>query len=160
MKQAQPESSLNYNGVYTCPVCRYGQISALTLTEAYACNFCHHIFTADLEKQVVRVADSSQPMSWRWTGKNWRSAQHRDGELTVAIWLMAIALIILPTFLVWLSAHLFPPEPGSKGAWIPNLWMNLTLISHLAFVSWLLAQVYQFPIFTMLRVRLRRWFVR
>ncbi|WP_354634881.1 hypothetical protein [Planktothricoides raciborskii] len=35
---------------YPCPVCRYGEISGLTLMNAFGCHFCQHIFTADLSK--------------------------------------------------------------------------------------------------------------
>lgn len=155
-----PESRLSYQGDYTCPVCRHGQISALTLTEAFACNFCHHIFTADLDKQVIQVADSSQPMAWRWNGRTWKGVHQRDSELTIVLWLIGIALVILPAFLVWLSAHTFPPLEGSSGSWFPRVWIGLTFVSHLAFVGWLIAEVYQFPLYAVVKVKMRRWFGR
>jgi uncharacterized protein (DUF983 family) len=151
-----PESSLNYQGVYTCPVCRHGQISALTLTEAFACNFCHHIFTANLQKQQIQVADSSQPMAWRWTGNNWKNTRQGDGEVTAVLWILSVALITLPAFLVWLSAHTFPPADGSRFSWVPTAWIGLTLLSHLLFVGWLIAEVYQFPLYAVLKVKLRQ----
>lgn len=150
-----PESQLSYSGTYICPICRHGQITTLTLTEAFACNFCHHIFTANLQKQLVEVADSSQPMAWRWNGHTWKGTHQRDTELTFVLWLVALALIFLPAFLVWLSAHTFPPLEGSAAAWLPTVWIGLTFVSHLTFVGWLIAEVYQFPIYAVAKVKLR-----
>ena len=152
-----PETQLSYSGTYTCPVCRHGEISAMTLTEAFACNFCHHIFTANLQKQLIQVVDSSQPMTWRWTGSTWKGTHQRDTELTFVLWVVAIALIALPPFLVWLSAHTFPPAEGSTGSWIPTAWIGLAFLSHLILVGWLIAEVYQFPIYAVVKVKLRRW---
>lgn len=152
-----PETQISYSGTYTCPVCRHGQISVLTLTEAFACNFCHHIFTANLQKQLLQVADSSQPMTWQWTGRTWKATYQRDTELTFVLWLVAIALIILPPGLVWLSAYIFPPAEGSTGSWIPTLWIGLVFLSHLVIVGWLISEVYQFPIYAAIKVKLRQW---
>lgn len=154
------ENGLSYQGVYTCPICRHGQISALTLTDAFACNFCHHIFTANLDKQLLQVADSSQPMVWRWNGRAWKGVHQGDPELTLVLWLVGIALVTLPAFLVWLSAHTFPPEEGSRWSWIPTLWIGLTFFSHLAFVGWLIVEAYQFPFYAVLKVKLRQWLRR
>jgi len=51
-------TQLNYHDTYSCPVCRHGKIAALPLMEAYACNFCQHIFTANLEQQVLKMASN------------------------------------------------------------------------------------------------------
>ncbi len=67
--------SLNFHETYICPVCRHGQIAELTLMDAFACNFCRHIFTANLREQSIHVEDSSQPMTWRWNGRNWQGSK-------------------------------------------------------------------------------------
>ncbi len=147
--------SLNYQETYICPVCRHGQIAALTLMDALACDFCRHIFTANLREQSVHVEDSSQPMTWRWTGHHWQAANQIDMDLTIVIWLVGSALVILPPVIIWLSSHTFPPLHDSTGAWLPTAWIGLTFISHFAFVAWLLAEHYQVPLYVACKVRLQ-----
>lgn len=153
---ATPEKkSLNYHDVYTCPVCRYGEISVLTLTESFACNFCRHIFTANLDEQSLILADSTQPLAWRWTGRKWKLAQQQNDQLSFVLWLLAVALVVLPTSIVAASAYIFPPEEGSFGSSFPQVWIGLTFLSHFAFVFWLLAENYQLPFYTFFKVKLR-----
>lgn len=154
---APEKKSLNYYDVYTCPVCRYGEISVLTLTESFACNFCRHIFTANLDEQSLILADGTQPLAWRWTGFKWKLAQQRNYELTFVLWLLAVALVVLPTSIVAVSAYIFPTEEGSFGSSFPKVWIGLTFLSHFAFVFWLLAENYQLPFYTFLKVKLRNW---
>ncbi|WP_225938327.1 hypothetical protein [Leptothermofonsia sichuanensis] len=153
--------SLNYEETYICPVCRHGQIATLPLMDAFACNFCRHIFTADLRTQSIRVEDSSQPMTWRWNGRNWQGASsHMDMDLTVIIWLVGIALIVLPPGLIWLSSHAFPPMQGSAWYWFPTIWVGLAFLSHFLFVAWLLVEHYQFPLYVTCKIRLQDWLSR
>ncbi|WAL58323.1 hypothetical protein [Thermocoleostomius sinensis] len=151
---------LDYQGTYLCPVCRHGQISALTLMDAFACNFCRHIFTANLPAQTIQVVDSSQPMSWRWNGRTWKSTYQDDPNLTLVIWFIGAILIVLPSSIVWLMAYLFPPLPGSTWAWFPNVWLGCTIGVHLLMVSWLLAEHYQLPLYISSRIRIRTWLGR
>ncbi|MBD1832464.1 MULTISPECIES: hypothetical protein [Cyanophyceae] len=145
-------------GVYSCPVCRQGQISEMPLMEAVACNFCRHIFTVDSRQQSLKMADSSQPLSWRWNGRRWQNATRNDAELGWGVGLAAIALVILPTSLIALSAYIFPPIPGSSLSWVPLFWMGLTFLSHLAFVVSVVVEYYQFPVFAYLQAMRRRLF--
>lgn len=154
------ESSLNYQGTYICPVCRHGQISTLALMDAFACNFCRHIFTANLRNQSVQVVDSSQPMSWRWNGRKWQSTHQDDPNLTFVIWVIGVVLVTLPASIVWLMSYLFPPLPGSLWAWFPRVWLGCTLGVHLLMVAWLLAEHYQLPLYISSRIRLRGWLER
>jgi rubredoxin len=157
-KQAAKASDrrlLSYQDSFVCPVCRHGEISAITLMDAFACNFCRHIFTANLKDQSIRVEDSSQPMSWRWNGTSWQSANSLDTDLTILIWLIGLALVILPPTLVGLSSYTFPPTPGSIWYWFPIIWVSLAFMSHLSFVSWVLAEHYQFPFYVTFKIRLR-----
>lgn len=145
-------SSLSYQGIYTCPVCRHGEISALSLMDAFACNFCRHIFTANLEKQWLKMADSSLPLTWYWNGRSWLSLPRAGAELGWGAGLAAIVFVILPPALVGLSAYLFPPLPNEPLSWFPTFWTGLTFFSHLACVIWLMIEYYQFPVFAFLRV--------
>jgi hypothetical protein len=150
--------ALNDQETYICPVCRHGHISSLTLMDAFACDFCRHIFTVNLENQSIQVADSSQPMSWRWNGRGWMAAHHNDRNLTLAIWLVGIALVVLPSTIVCASAYMFPPLPDSRWAWLSAVWCGVTIVVHLGMVSWLIAEHYQIPIYVMSKIQLRRLF--
>jgi hypothetical protein len=129
------------------------------LTDAFACNFCRHIFTADLEENTLRVEDSSQPLSWRWNGRNWQSVHREDFDLTMVIWFVGLALIVFPPTLVWFSTRSVPLNQLALGTqtFLPVLWTGLTLSVHLLLVGWLLAEHYQFPLYIASKIRLRTW---
>ncbi len=146
---------LNFGDTYQCPVCRHGHISNLALMDAFACNFCRHIFTANLRDQSVRVEDSSQPMSWRWTGLTWQALHQVDVDLTVVVWLAGGILVVLPPALIWLSSHTFPPLPGDRWYWFPTLWLVAAFVLHLTMVSWLLVEYYQVPLYIACKVRVQ-----
>jgi hypothetical protein len=136
---------LNYQGIYNCPVCRRGQISAIALMEAFGCDVCHHIFTVNLQRQSVRIADTSPALTWRWDGRKWKPS-HRDGvELSRSVWLAAIALVCLPTAIVGAAAYIFPPLPDSPWQWFPAVWVGMAFLSHLGWVTWLILEYYEVP---------------
>ena len=81
LEPTHPNKQLNYFGTYTCPVCRHGEVTAMTLMEAFACNFCRHIFAVNLEQQILKMADSQVPLSWRWNGRHWQGIQQDGIEL-------------------------------------------------------------------------------
>jgi rubredoxin len=151
---------LTYQDSYICPVCRHGQISAMTLMDAFACNFCRHIFTANLPTQSIQVVDSSQPMSWRWNGRKWQSVYRDTPSLTLVVWLIGIILVTLPGLIVWLASALFPPLPTSTWSWFPKIWVICTFGIHLLMVSWLLVEHYQLPLYVSTRIRVAQWFGR
>lgn len=154
------ESPLNYQDSYVCPVCRHGQISAMTLMDAFACNFCRHIFSANLPTQSIQVVDSSQPMSWRWNGQKWQSVYRDAPSLTLVVWLIGIILVTLPGSIVWLSSALFPPLPTSTWAWFPKVWVICTFGIHFLMVSWLVVEHYQLPLYVSTRIRVAQWLGR
>ena len=152
--------TLNLQETYICPVCRHGQIAELTLMDAFACNFCRHIFTANLREQSIHVEDSSQPMTWRWNGRNWQAANQLDVDLTLVIWIVGVILVVLPPALIFLSSRLVPPLEGSTLDWLPNVWVGLTFLTHFSFVAWLMIEHYQLPIYVSSKVRIRQWLER
>jgi hypothetical protein len=154
-RSKESDCPLSYQETYLCPICRHGQIAELTLMDAFACNFCRHIFTANLSEQTVQVVDSSQPMSWRWNGRNWQVAYHDDLNLTVMIWLVGGLLIVLPSAIVSLSAYTFPPLPGSAWDWFPMVWVNCTFLVHLLLVVWVMSEHYQIPWYVASKIRVR-----
>ncbi|ACK69624.1 conserved hypothetical protein [Gloeothece citriformis PCC 7424] len=158
--QSQSANLLNYTNVYRCPVCRHGEISNLSLMDAFACNFCNHIFSADLEQQVIQMADSQLALKWRWNGRSWQGVRGDGVELTWGYWLAGIVFVLLPTAIVSLSAYLFPPLPGSRLSWLPVIWVLLTFLSHLCCLIWLIIEYYQFPVFRYFRVLTGRFLTR
>ena len=150
---------LDYHGTYTCPVCRHGQISALAMMDAFGCHFCNSIFTANLEKQCVRKADSQPPLIWYWNGKNWRGGYQPEVKLGLGYWIGGVSFVLLPSGLVGFAAYLFPPMPGTLISWFPTVWTILTFFAHLTCVIWLLIEYYQFPILPYLRA-CQRYFNR
>jgi len=151
---------LDFQGSYLCPICRHGSITGLTLMDAFACDFCRHIFTANLSEQTVQVVDSSQPMTWRWNGMRWLSGAWQDGQFTALIWLVGGGVVVLPPLLVGLSVYTFPPLPDSRWAWFPVAWATATLVVHLVMVGWLLAEHYQFSPYVTGKIWLRHWLGR
>ena len=126
--------------------------------DAFACDFCRHIFTPNLEAQTLEVVDSVQPMTWRWTGQKWRQSRQLDRDLTVLVWGLGAVLILLPPGLIGLAGYVFPPLPDSPGATVPLVWAGLTLLSHSLLAGWLVAEHYQFSAYVALKLQLRRQF--
>lgn len=145
---------------YDCPVCRHGQIEAMTLMEAYACNFCRHILEVNLEQQTVHVVDGVQPMGWRWLGWRWQPLYQGRTDVTLTLWIVGLALTVIPASIVALGGYLFPPLEETAGISWSLVWAMGTLIAHGAMVGWLIAEHYQFPLYVLAKIRLRRWLER
>lgn len=144
--------SFSYQGIYPCPVCRLGHIRAMPFMDALACEFCNQIFTANLERQQLKMPSRQPPLIWHWNGRNWTGAQLEGVELGLGYQLAAIALVALPTTFIGLAAYFFPPTPGTPLFWLPAVWTGLTFLSHLGIIGWLAIEVYQFPVGMYLRV--------
>lgn len=151
---------LDGGAVYECPVCRHGQIEAMALMEAYACNFCRHILEANLDQQTVHLVDGVQPMGWRWQGWRWQPLHHPAADLALTLWIVGIALVVLPAGLVVLGGYMFPPlETEDQGRW-SLVWASVTLLAHTVMVGWVIAEHYQFPQYVLTKVRLQRFLDR
>lgn len=149
---------LSAGGDYLCPVCRHGQISQLTLMEAFYCSFCRHIFDVSYDEQLVQVVDSPQPSAWRWLGDRWQVSGPQPEAM--AIWIIALILAIVPFSLVGLAAYMFPPLPGSRWGWLPMGWSLGVLVIHATLAAWITVEYYQPPFYAANKVRLRRWLAR
>jgi len=148
---------LDYREAYPCPLCRRGQISGLALTEAFGCVTCNHIFTANLERQSVQLADSSPPLTWRWQGDRWQVGSADRDRLGWEVWLVAIAFTLLPPTIVGTMAYLFPPLPDSGLQWFPIVWTGMTFLAHFSLVAWLILEYYQIPVLLYWQTRQLRW---
>lgn len=146
---------LSYEDNYLCPICRHGQITSLVLMDAFSCNFCHHIFTANLREQTLQVADSSQSLVWRWTGQAWQPLHQGSTDLTWLVWGVGMILVTLPAGIVGIASYLFPPL-DQKTLSFPLIWAGLTFLVHFILVAWLLAEHHQFPAYVTLKVKLRQ----
>ncbi|MEB3213556.1 MAG: hypothetical protein VKL39_19560 [Leptolyngbyaceae bacterium] len=149
--------TLDFGDTYICPVCRHGHISQLTMMDAFACDFCRHIFEIHPPQQTIRVVDSAQPLLWHWNGRNWTSRSDLDESLTIFLWMISVFLTVVPASIIGLSAYVFPPLPNSPWFWFPFVWAIATFLAHLTMVSWLMAEHYQFPIYVLSKLRIRRW---
>ena len=137
---------LHEGGEYLCPVCRHGKISRMTLMETFACNFCQHIFTTNIERQQIKMADSQLPLSWQWNGKHWKGTRREEDNLKWTYLVMGSAFVGLPTSIVALGTYLFPPMPNSTLAWLPLFWVGLTFVAHLLCLLMLVVEYYQLPV--------------
>ncbi len=153
----QIQRVLDYQQSYPCPICRHGEISNLTLMDAFACNFCHHIFTANLTQQTLHTADSPQPMAWRWTGHRWRFAQQGSAEITGLVWCIAMVLVMFPPAIVGLATYMLPATDGTANTF-PMVWTGLTFTVHFVMVSWVLAEYHQLPTYITLKIWFQRLF--
>ncbi len=152
---------LRYENCYPCPFCRQGQLSGLYLMDAFACNLCDRIFSANLSKQMLQLETGvgPKPKRWYWAGQHWQSERQRAAGLTHPLWglkLCSIAMVLLPTALIGIPGYMFPPLPNAEINF-PAMWATLTALSHLTMVLWLWLEFYQIPLWVMLRVRIQRW---
>jgi hypothetical protein len=148
----------NGQGVYPCPACHLGQIQALSMMDAMACNTCRHIFTVNLEKQRLLMVDRSPPLVWHWNGRNWTGAHVQGVKLGWGYVLSAIAFVLLPPSLIGLSAWI--TAAGGSLSPISIVWTGLTFLLHLALIGRLLLGFYQFPVRTYFSVMGRKLFSR
>lgn len=142
---------------FPCPICRQGKIEAIVLTEAFACEFCRHILSANLPAQQVQVVDSSQPLTWSWNGQRWQLARDENAqELSALVVFTAAVLIVIPAGLVWLSGTLFPPLHQTTAVPFSTIWAVITFGAHLSFVLWLIGEYYQIPFYVAAKIRFLR----
>jgi hypothetical protein len=142
---------------YDCPVCHSGKINPLPLMDAFGCDFCRHIFSLNQAQQSVEIADTVQHLQWRWTGWRWQPISPDPGYSFLWLWILIIILSIVPGTLVLLSTAMFPPLPGSRGAWFPVVWVVLTFAIHAGIGGWLLGESLQWPLYVKVQVFWRRF---
>lgn len=151
----QTPRPLGWHDAYPCPICRHGQVEAMVLTEAFACNFCRHILSANLKQQQVQVLDSTQAIAWQWDGSQWRIARgNKHANISGLVILTSVILVALPASLVGVAGFVFPPASPTPGIAFSTIWALLTLAAHTCLVLWLIAEYYQIPFYIATRIRL------
>lgn len=143
------------HSVYPCPACRLGQIQTLPLMEAMACNTCRHMFTVNVERQRLLLADRTPALAWHWNGKNWTGAHVEGRQLTWLYWLSAAAFLLLPPMLIGVSAYMVSAEGG-----LPRfslVWAGLALLLHGALIGRSLLGFYRLPLGIFLRAVWQKW---
>lgn len=89
---------IDFNSEYPCPCRRKGRLLPIILTEAFGCDRCQQIFVVEENTQVIEQLGSTYPYkrTWRWTGKDWVSAQSSwtSSYLPVALGIILVLLII------------------------------------------------------------------
>lgn len=89
---------IDFNSEYPCPCRRKGRLLPIVLTEAFGCDRCQQIFVVEENGQVIEQLGSTYPYkrTWRWTGKDWSSAQSpwTGSYLPVALGIILVLLII------------------------------------------------------------------
>ena len=140
------KSSFDYKGEYPCPLCRVGKITHLTLMEAMSCDFCHQIFSVDIEQQQIKMPSRQPPLIWNWNGFHWTEAQLEGVELGWGYVLAALAFIFIPTMFVGGIAYNFPPKSDMPLTWIPSIWTGFTFLCHFIIIFWLFIEIYQIPV--------------
>ncbi|MEM6251725.1 MAG: hypothetical protein AAF821_02275 [Cyanobacteria bacterium P01_D01_bin.156] len=148
--------TLEYHDTYACPVCGHGELSLLTLTEAFACNFCRHIFTVNLDAQSIQMIDGARPMVWFWTGTRWKHHRSAEEKLTAIVWSFALAIACVPAGLVMLSNYMFPPIDSGGLNQFSVIWTFATLLAHASIVMWLIAEHHQWPWYVRAKMKLSR----
>ncbi|MEB3293537.1 MAG: hypothetical protein VKJ24_10285 [Synechococcales bacterium] len=151
--------SLNLQEKYPCPVCQHGEIQPMVMMDAYSCPFCRHLFSVNLEAQILRLEDAVQPMMWRWNGRRWRSLG-ANVDLSILVWLSSLVLVVLPAGLIWLCAYIFPPLEGLHWNSFPIIWGEIVCAIHSGFAFWLLAEHYQFPTYITCKIGLAQLLAR
>lgn len=146
--------------VYPCPVCRLNQLKPMHLMDAMACDCCQNIFTADWDRQQLKMPSRQPPLIWHWNGKNWTAVHLQGLEWGWIYSLFALGFVLLPTMIIGLAAYTFPPTPDSTLSWLPVFWTGITFFLHFAIVFWLVIEFYQFPVRAYFRIRIQQLFSR
>jgi len=130
---------------YPCPNCRRGELYRLELMDAHGCTVCGNLVDLDLKSQIARSLSTAPSASFRWTNGRWLPTYRRDLRLSALAIVSLLAFTVLPTAIAALAVYVFPPLPGSDGAWVPTAWVFSVGAAHTISALWLLAECYQWP---------------
>ncbi len=130
----------------------------MVMMETLSCSFCRHIFSAELNQQILRVEDQIPKSTWTWQGDRWASGNLVNVDLTQLVWFTSLFMVVVPTSLMGLSAYIFPPIGGLQWNSFSVVWSGLTFGGHLLIATWLLVEHYQLPSYVAAKITLQRLF--
>lgn len=121
---------------YPCPCHRSGGLTPITLTEAFGCDHCQHIFVLQQDGYVMEQLSTHYPYkrAWRWTGQGWRLDRTSLG-LSQALLLLGIALGLIVFSLTVVALQ----SPQGVRA-MAHLLMIMGGVLFLGLVLWLASQ--------------------
>ena len=131
--------------IYPCPTCRRGELYRLEMMEAHGCTYCGNLVELDLQSQIARSLSTAPALSYHWQRDRWLPTYRRDLRLNSLAIASLLIFTVLPTTIAGLAVYLFPPLAGSRGAWVPHVWVISVGAAHCISALWLLAECYQWP---------------
>lgn len=131
--------------IYPCPTCHQGELYRLELMDAHGCNHCGNLVELDLQAQIARSLSTAPALSYHWQRDRWLPTYRRDLRLNGLAIVSLITFTVLPTAIAALAVYIFPPLVGSRGAWVPYVWVISVGAAHCISALWLLAECYQWP---------------
>ncbi|NJN23232.1 MAG: hypothetical protein HC810_00935 [Acaryochloridaceae cyanobacterium RL_2_7] len=146
-----------FDPYHHCPLCNHGILSGIALMDALSCDFCRHIFSLDIDQPLIqlpilKIEDTAYPLSWQWTGSQWKAQTQAEAPLIQWLWALCVAIALIPSGLMSLAVYLFPATPHGRGAWFAVFWLGLTILAHLGVALWLLCEHYQWPFYQRLKL--------
>lgn len=113
--------------IYPCPCCHQGQLRLITLTEAFGCSRCQHIFAITPDRLYIEQLAVSYPYRkmWFWNGYQWvlRRENTLQGSALLGLTL-SLGIVLAVGFI---GAVLFPTQTQLL-SWFMILGLLLTLL--------------------------------
>lgn len=124
---------IDHQSSYPCPCRRSGHLQPITLTEAFGCDRCQHIFVLQEDGHVMEQLSTHYPYkrAWRWTGEQWR-LDRSTLNLSYPSLLVMTSVVLMAFFL--LLATVQSPQ-GTRT--LIHLVITLTALAPLGVVFWL-----------------------
>ncbi len=124
LRVAQP---IEPTKIYPCPCCQQGQLRLITLTEAFGCSRCQHIFAITPDRLHIEQLAVSYPYRkiWFWNGYQWvlhRQSTFQGSALSGLTLSLGVALGV-----GFLGVVLFPSQ-AQLLSWFLILCLLLTLL--------------------------------
>jgi hypothetical protein len=113
--QTLKAQKIELNQEYPSPCCRRGQLTPITLTEAFGCSKCHQIFVIGEGGFLLEKLSTTYPYkkAWRWTGRQWVIVTPGLSENYLPV-LLGIILVLLG---IWVPLALRAPPTSSAALW-------------------------------------------
>ncbi len=117
--------------IYPCPCCHQGQLRLITLTEAFGCSRCQHIFAITPDRLHIEQLAVSYPYRkmWFWNGHQWvlRRENTLQGSTLLGL-TFSLGVVLVVGFI---GAVLFPSQTQLL-SWFMILGLLLTLLMAMA----------------------------